>query len=51
MQILIDLFILDITASISLLTAFVIGMVERKKVDRINEIMSILEGAENEDSD
>jgi len=40
----IELFLLDITASISLLTAFIVGMVERKNVDRINEIMNRLEG-------
>ena len=44
----IELFILDITASISLLTAFIISIVDRKKIDRINEIMNRLEGSEEE---
>lgn len=44
----IELFVLDITASISLLTAFIISIAEQKKIDRINEIMNRLEGSEEE---
>lgn len=43
----IELFILDLTASISLLTAFVVSIAEQKKIDRIKEILDRLE--ENEE--
>lgn len=45
----IELFLLDLTASISLLTAFIISIAERKKVDRIKEVLDRLESMVEED--
>lgn len=44
----IELFIFDLTASISLLTAFIASIAEQKKIDRIKEILDRLEGSETE---